>query len=45
MKNFLNMLLTFGEYSGIGIKTSIGMGAYRLRVIERKPKTTQQAEG
>ena len=45
MKNFLNILLTFGEYSGIGIKTSIGMGAYRLRVIERKPKTTQQAEG
>lgn len=36
MKSFLNMLLTFGEYSGIGIKTSIGMGAYKLKLMERK---------
>ena len=30
MSNFAEMLLRFGEYSGVGIKTSIGMGAYAL---------------
>jgi CRISPR-associated endoribonuclease Cas6 len=26
----LNLLLAFGEYSGLGIKTTLGMGGYRL---------------
>ena len=30
MANFANMLFQFGTYSGIGIKTSIGMGAIQL---------------
>ena len=30
MVNFANMLLRFGEYSGVGIKTAIGMGAYSI---------------
>lgn len=30
MRNFANMLFHFGEYSGVGMKTSLGMGAYRL---------------
>ena len=28
--NFADMLFRFGEYSGVGIKTSLGMGAVRL---------------
>ena len=28
--SFVNMLFTFAEYSGIGIKTGLGMGAIRL---------------
>lgn len=30
MANFANMLFEFGTYSGIGIKTGLGMGAYEL---------------
>ena len=30
MANFANILFRFGEYSGVGIKTSIGMGTIRL---------------
>lgn len=30
MARYVRMLLTFGEYSGIGIKTAMGMGAIRL---------------
>ena len=30
MTNFANMLFRFGTYSGIGIKTALGMGAIRL---------------
>ncbi|MDR0979070.1 MAG: CRISPR system precrRNA processing endoribonuclease RAMP protein Cas6 [Lachnospiraceae bacterium] len=30
MKNILNMLFEFGEYSGLGIKTSMGMGGIRI---------------
>lgn len=33
MVNFVNMLFRFGEYSGIGIKTAIGMGS--IKIIER----------
>lgn len=31
--NYVNMLLRFAEYSGVGIKTSMGMGAVRIRMI------------
>lgn len=31
MARYLQMLLAFGEFSGLGIKTAIGMGAIRLR--------------
>ncbi|TGY97287.1 CRISPR-associated endoribonuclease Cas6 [Petralouisia muris] len=30
MVNFLNLLFHFGEYTGIGIKTAMGMGAVKL---------------
>lgn len=30
MKSYIKMLLTFAEYSGIGIKTSLGMGGVRF---------------
>ena len=32
MVNFINMLLHFGEYSGVGIKAAMGMG--HLKVLE-----------
>lgn len=34
--NLVHLLLMFGEYSGIGIKTAIGMGA--IKIIEREKK-------
>ncbi len=36
MANFLNMLLTFGTFSGIGVKTSIGMGSFSCQKIIRE---------
>ncbi len=30
MNNYANLLFSFGEYAGIGIKTSMGMGSIRL---------------
>lgn len=30
MRNFANLLFQFGIYSGVGIKTSLGMGAYKI---------------
>ena len=30
MSDFANMLFCFGSYSGIGIKTSLGMGAINI---------------
>lgn len=30
MANFARLLLEFGTYSGVGIKTALGMGAYRI---------------
>lgn len=36
MKNFAHMLFEFGEYSGVGIKTSLGMGC--LRIIKERGK-------
>lgn len=34
LKAYVKMLLTFGEYSGLGMKTSLGMGGIKLE--ERK---------
>lgn len=34
--NLVNYLLMFGEYSGVGIKASMGMGAIRVEHKERK---------
>lgn len=34
MANFANLLFQFGTYSGIGIKTSLGMGA--IRIMEKR---------
>lgn len=36
MANFANLLFQFGAYSGIGIKTALGMGAIRLQEERRK---------
>lgn len=36
LKNYILMLLKFAEYSGVGIKTSLGMGS--IRVVNRKEK-------
>lgn len=44
MVNFANMLLHFGEYSGVGIKTSIGMGAYSMEAtFDRSRKGEKNA--
>lgn len=47
MQNFANLLFRFGTYSGIGIKTALGMGAYQI--IEereaRRDRKTDQADG
>lgn len=34
--NYVNMLMKFGEFSGLGIKTSLGMGA--VKIIEASDK-------
>ncbi len=36
MARYVRLLLRFGEYSGIGIKTAIGMGAVRVKEGTRK---------
>lgn len=36
MKKFVNVLFRIGEYTGIGIKSSLGMGA--MKIIERGEK-------
>ena len=30
MKRFIRLLLQYGEFSGVGIKCSLGMGAIKL---------------
>lgn len=30
ISRYIRLLLTFGEYSGVGVKASIGMGAIRF---------------
>ncbi|MCL2020033.1 MAG: CRISPR system precrRNA processing endoribonuclease RAMP protein Cas6 [Oscillospiraceae bacterium] len=34
--NYINFLLRFGEYSGVGIKCSMGMGA--IRILEKRER-------
>lgn len=36
------MLLKFGEYAGVGIKTSMGMGAMRCLQSEERPRKEEQ---
>lgn len=36
LRNYVNMLLQFGEFSGVGVKNSLGMGAIKLIKKERK---------
>lgn len=36
MANFARLLFKFGEYSGIGIKTAIGMGGIKFTQIQRR---------
>lgn len=31
MANFANLLIKFGTFSGVGIKTSLGMGSYKIQ--------------
>lgn len=35
MANYIRLLCRFGEYSGVGIKTSMGMGAIQLHRREK----------
>ncbi len=42
MANFANMLMQFGTYSGIGIKTALGMGAIELASNDRKFAKTEK---
>jgi CRISPR-associated endoribonuclease Cas6 len=35
MARYLRLLLSFGEFSGVGIKTAMGMGAMRIRRDKR----------
>lgn len=44
MTAFLAMLLTFSGYSGIGIKTGMGMGAVRTELIPFKAKGGERHE-
>ena len=36
MSRYIRLLLKFGEYSGIGIKSSIGMGAVKLYELKKE---------
>lgn len=36
LKNYVKTLLIFGQYAGVGIKTSLGMGAIELEEREKK---------
>jgi CRISPR-associated endoribonuclease Cas6 len=37
LASYLHLLLRFGEYSGVGMKTSMGMGAFRYHAITKEP--------
>ena len=36
LKNYIRYMLGFAEYSGVGIKASIGMGKLRLEEVDRR---------
>lgn len=36
LANYIGMLLTFAQYSGIGVKTTMGMGAVKFRKVYKK---------
>lgn len=38
MANFANMLFRFGTYSGVGIKTALGMGSIKMLQDERRKR-------
>ncbi len=38
MANFANMLFRFGTYSGVGIKTALGMGSFKILSDERRKR-------
>ena len=42
--NLINYLLRYGEYTGVGIKSAIGMGAISIRNVERKKGTWTKEE-
>ena len=39
MRRFVNMLFAFGEYAGVGIKTSLGMGAITIEENNMRRKS------
>ena len=41
--NYAKMLLQFGTYSGVGIKTSLGMGAIDI-VVEKNNKDAEKKD-
>jgi len=41
--NYLSMLLSFADYSGVGIKTSMGMGALSTKGIKKGEKNGRKA--
>ncbi len=45
MADYIAMLLRFGEFSGVGIKTSLGMGAMELLEEDKGRTTGKQAAG
>lgn len=42
--NLINYLLKYGEYSGVGIKSAIGMGAIKVCNVERKSRQWTKEE-
>ena len=44
MTNLAQMLFRFGEYSGIGIKTALGMGAVKMLSEEEMRGRRHSAE-
>lgn len=41
--NYVNMLMRFGEFSGTGIKTSLGMGA--MKILKKQEKVNESKSG
>lgn len=45
MAGLVRMLLRFGEFAGVGIKTSMGMGGFAYRPIQPKANGANEANG